>query len=213
MSTGPSSVTAAIERRRYRSGSATGAVVGSGACRWPTRLPLPSPPSPRPASLRAAINTSNFLLVTGRDDDGAPTGVSPDMARELARRLGVDVVLAPYRRRATSPTTPSTTRGTSATSAPSRPGPSTSRSPPPTARSSARTSSRPGRPITTSTRSTSPGGASPRPHAPPTTCGSSATSSHAELVRSPELGGSFDAVRRPGPRRPRRAPSGAADRR
>ena len=47
--------------------------------------------------LRAAINTSNFLLVTGRDDDGAPTGVSPDMARELARRLGVDVVLQPYR--------------------------------------------------------------------------------------------------------------------
>ena len=39
--------------------------------------------------LRAAINLSNFLLVTGRDDDGLPTGVSPDMARELARRLGV----------------------------------------------------------------------------------------------------------------------------
>ena len=47
--------------------------------------------------LRAAINLSNFLLVTGRDDDGTPTGVSPDMARELARRLGVDVDLRPYR--------------------------------------------------------------------------------------------------------------------
>ncbi len=47
--------------------------------------------------LRAAINLSNFLLVTGRDDDGLPTGVSPDMARELARRLGVDVELAGYR--------------------------------------------------------------------------------------------------------------------
>ena len=47
--------------------------------------------------LRAAINLSNFLLVTGRDDDGAPTGVSPDVARELARRLGVDIALLGYR--------------------------------------------------------------------------------------------------------------------
>ncbi len=47
--------------------------------------------------LRAAINMSNFLLVTGRDDDGSPTGVSPDMAGELARRLAVDVELKPYR--------------------------------------------------------------------------------------------------------------------
>ncbi len=47
--------------------------------------------------LRAAINLSNFLLVTGRDDDGLPTGVSPDMARELARRLGVEIELAGYR--------------------------------------------------------------------------------------------------------------------
>ncbi len=47
--------------------------------------------------LRAAINLSNFLLVTGRDGDGLPTGVSPDMARELARRLGVDVDLRCYR--------------------------------------------------------------------------------------------------------------------
>ena len=46
--------------------------------------------------LRAAINVSNFLLVTGRDGAGLPTGVSPDMARELARRLGVDVDLQSY---------------------------------------------------------------------------------------------------------------------
>ena len=46
--------------------------------------------------LRAAINLSNFLLVTGRDDDGLPTGVSPDMARQLARRLGVDIELKSY---------------------------------------------------------------------------------------------------------------------
>ena len=47
--------------------------------------------------LRAAINLSNFLLVTGRDDTGLPTGVSPDMARELARRLAVDIELRGYR--------------------------------------------------------------------------------------------------------------------
>ncbi len=47
--------------------------------------------------LRAAINLSNFLLVTGRDPDGSPTGVSPDMARELARHLGVAVELIGYK--------------------------------------------------------------------------------------------------------------------
>ena len=47
--------------------------------------------------LRAAINLSNFLLVTGRSGDGSPTGVSPDMARELARRLGVGIELKTYR--------------------------------------------------------------------------------------------------------------------
>lgn len=46
--------------------------------------------------LRAAINMSNFLLVTGRDADGSPTGVSPDVARELARRLGVPITLLAY---------------------------------------------------------------------------------------------------------------------
>ena len=47
--------------------------------------------------LRAAINLSNFLLVTGRDGNGLPTGVSPDMARELARRLAVHIELEGYR--------------------------------------------------------------------------------------------------------------------
>jgi polar amino acid transport system substrate-binding protein len=47
--------------------------------------------------LRAAINLSNFLLVTGREPDGSPQGVSPDMARELGRRLGVEVSLVPYK--------------------------------------------------------------------------------------------------------------------
>ena len=47
-------------------------------------------------TLRAAINMANFLLVTGRTTDGDPDGVSPDMARELARRLGVGIELLPY---------------------------------------------------------------------------------------------------------------------
>lgn len=40
-------------------------------------------------TLRAAINLSNFLLVTGRDVDDNPTGVSPAMAGALAAKLGV----------------------------------------------------------------------------------------------------------------------------
>ena len=37
--------------------------------------------------LRAAINLSNFLLVTGKEANGDPQGVSPDMARALALSL------------------------------------------------------------------------------------------------------------------------------
>ena len=48
--------------------------------------------------LRAAINTGNFLLVTGKTSSGDPEGVSPDMAREIATRLGVPVKYLPYAR-------------------------------------------------------------------------------------------------------------------
>lgn len=41
--------------------------------------------------LRAGINLSNFLLVTGRSSSGDPEGVAPDMARAIADRLGVPV--------------------------------------------------------------------------------------------------------------------------
>ncbi len=47
--------------------------------------------------LRAGINMSNFLLVTGRTPDGDPDGVSPDMARAIAERLGVPVKLIPFK--------------------------------------------------------------------------------------------------------------------
>ena len=35
-------------------------------------------------TLRAAINMSNFLLVSGQDNNGAPDGVSPDLAKAIA---------------------------------------------------------------------------------------------------------------------------------
>jgi polar amino acid transport system substrate-binding protein len=48
--------------------------------------------------LRAAINMGNFLLVTGKSAGGEPEGVAPDMAREIAARLGVPVAYLPYAR-------------------------------------------------------------------------------------------------------------------
>ena len=47
--------------------------------------------------LNAAVYTGNFLLVTGQNAEGAPTGVSPEMAQEIANRLGVRLVLKPFK--------------------------------------------------------------------------------------------------------------------
>src|SRR5580765_7519816 len=47
--------------------------------------------------LRAGINLSNFLLVTGRSANGDPEGVAPDMAAAIAKSLGVGVKLVPYK--------------------------------------------------------------------------------------------------------------------
>ena len=46
--------------------------------------------------LRAGINMSNFLLVTGRSASGDPEGVSPGMAKAVADRLGVPVRYVPF---------------------------------------------------------------------------------------------------------------------
>ena len=46
--------------------------------------------------LRAAINMSNFLLVTDKTKNGTPIGVSPDMAYELANKLDLQLKLIPY---------------------------------------------------------------------------------------------------------------------
>jgi polar amino acid transport system substrate-binding protein len=48
--------------------------------------------------LRTGINMSNFLLVTGKTASGDPQGVAPDMAAEIARRLGVPVKYVPFER-------------------------------------------------------------------------------------------------------------------
>jgi polar amino acid transport system substrate-binding protein len=48
--------------------------------------------------LRAGINMSNFLLVTSKSAAGDPQGVAPDMAAEIARRLGVPVKYVPFER-------------------------------------------------------------------------------------------------------------------
>ena len=47
-------------------------------------------------ALRAAINLSNFLLVSGRTPAGDPIGVAPDMASAIANRLGVPIRYIPY---------------------------------------------------------------------------------------------------------------------
>ena len=47
-------------------------------------------------TLRAAINLSNFLLVTGEDGHGAPVGPSPGMAIALAETLGVQLEMITY---------------------------------------------------------------------------------------------------------------------
>src|SRR5258708_32795920 len=47
--------------------------------------------------LRAGINLSNFLLVTGRSASGAPAGVAPDMAAAIAKALGVPVKYVPFK--------------------------------------------------------------------------------------------------------------------
>src|SRR5919199_5185506 len=47
-------------------------------------------------TLRVALNLSNTLLVSSAPADGEPSGVAPDIGRELARRLGVPVAFVRY---------------------------------------------------------------------------------------------------------------------
>src|SRR6185295_19841261 len=47
-------------------------------------------------TLRAGINYSNFLIVQRNASSGELKGIAPDLAAELARRLGVPVELVAY---------------------------------------------------------------------------------------------------------------------
>src|SRR6185437_2704424 len=64
---------------------------GPGPGRRLARMALASP-LVRDGRLRASINLGNPILA-GRDAAGEPAGVSIDLARELARRLGVQAEL------------------------------------------------------------------------------------------------------------------------
>ena len=48
--------------------------------------------------LRAGINMGNSLLVSGTGPAAEPLGVAPDLAREIAARLGVPVAYVPFAR-------------------------------------------------------------------------------------------------------------------
>ena len=47
-------------------------------------------------TLRAGLNMGNPLLITGTTPAGDPDGVAPDMAREIAGRLGVAIACVPF---------------------------------------------------------------------------------------------------------------------
>jgi polar amino acid transport system substrate-binding protein len=46
--------------------------------------------------LRAGINLANTLLVSGKNSSGDLEGIAPDLAREVATRLGVPIVYVPF---------------------------------------------------------------------------------------------------------------------
>lgn len=48
-------------------------------------------------ALRAGINLSNFLLVSGKNASGDYEGVSPDMARAVAEKIGVPLEFVPFK--------------------------------------------------------------------------------------------------------------------
>ena len=48
-------------------------------------------------TLRAGVYTGNFLLITGKTPEGDPDGVSPDLCRAIAQKLGVPLKLIPFK--------------------------------------------------------------------------------------------------------------------
>ena len=48
--------------------------------------------------LRVGINMSNFLLINGKNSDGSPDGVSPDIGKKLARELNLKCKLVQFKK-------------------------------------------------------------------------------------------------------------------
>ena len=48
-------------------------------------------------TLRCGVYTGNFLLITGKTPEGDPDGVSPDLCRAIAQKLGVPLKLIPFK--------------------------------------------------------------------------------------------------------------------
>jgi len=71
-----------------------------GACSTPAMTPQPSPAAVSQLAptgkLRAAINFGNPVLASKDPATGEPRGVSVDLSRELARRLGVPLELVTF---------------------------------------------------------------------------------------------------------------------
>lgn len=84
-----------IDRRKFLTLAAVGSALPAFASTASAQQDVIAELAPS-GVLRAAINMSNFLLVTGKTAQGDPDGVSPDMAREIAKSLGVPVKLVPY---------------------------------------------------------------------------------------------------------------------
>src|SRR5258708_13073598 len=82
-------------------------------------------------SLRAALNAANFLLLSGKSVSGEPAGVTPNLARAIADRLGVQVSYILYEKPVDPFDAAGSPPGISASSGRTRPPPLTTPSPPP----------------------------------------------------------------------------------
>ena len=78
-----------------RSLCAAGALLLSGCAAAPQATKAAASELSSTGRLRAAINFGNPVLA-GRGPSGEPQGVSVDLAREAARRLGVPIELVPF---------------------------------------------------------------------------------------------------------------------
>ena len=47
-------------------------------------------------TLKVGLNLANFLLVSMKDPSQAPKGIAPDLAREVAREIGMPIEFFPY---------------------------------------------------------------------------------------------------------------------